>query len=81
MSRPSGEVEVDEKRVNQEEVGFGRNIILAIDELFRKLTLMELDLLLWNFQETVSFCGRDIINKFERFGALTFNSQQLVERP
>ena len=79
MSRPSGKVEVDKKRVNQGEVGFRRNIILAIDELFRKLTLMELDLLSWDFWETISFCGRDMINKYEGFRALAFNSQHLVE--
>ena len=80
MSRPSGEVEVDEKRVDQGEVRFGRNIILVIDELFRKLMLMELDLLSWDFWETIGFCGRDIIN-IEGFRALVFNFQQLVERP
>ena len=49
MSRPSGKVKVDEKRIDQGEVEFERNIILAIGELLRKLMFREVDLVLWNF--------------------------------
>ena len=49
MSRPSGEVKVDEKRIDQGEVEFERNIILAIGKLLRKLMFREVDLVLWNF--------------------------------
>ena len=78
MSRPSGEVKVDKKRIDQGGVEFGRNIILAIGELFRKLTFREVDLVSWNFQETISFCSGGIVNKFDRFRDLALEIGQRV---
>ena len=78
MSRHSGEVKVDEKRIDQGEVGFGRKIILVIGEWFGKPTFfVELDLLSLKIWETTSFLGRRIINKFDGFRDLA--SQHLVE--
>ena len=80
MSRPSGEVKVDKKRIDQGEAVFGRNIILVIGERFGKpIFFVELDLLSLKIWETTSFLSRRIINKFDKSRDLA--SQHLVEQP